>query len=92
MNKRTHMCINVRGLISHLRGMRKNQKTHLTGDDGKPLSRDAAIDACIDEISKGHEVLPMSKGCGNPCENSPKCPGFCFKKDGCPGYEIEAAP
>jgi hypothetical protein len=56
------------------------------------LSRDAAIDACIDEISKGHEVLPMSKGCGNPCENSPKCPGFCFKKDGCPGYEIEAAP
>ena len=85
--KRIHMCVNVRGLINHLRAMRKNAKTHMTGDDGRLLSRDAAIDACLDEIAKGHKVIPMSKCCGNPCKNS-GCAGFDYSGGGCPGYKI----
>lgn len=89
MSKRLYMCVNVRGLICHLRSLRKNQRTHLTDDNGRPLSREQAIDALMDEIASGHEVIPMNKGCGNPCENSPNCAGFCFKEGGCPGYEAE---
>jgi hypothetical protein len=83
-----HVCMNARGLVRHLRSLRKNARTGLQDDEGRPLSREAAIDAVIDEIAKGHETLPMG-GCANPCPRAHLgCTGFDYGENGgCPGYE-----
>lgn len=75
-----------------LREKRRTAKTYMTDDQGRPLSRDQAIDALMDELSQGREVIPMGKHCGNPCPNADKgCTGFNYSKDGgCPGYQVPA--
>lgn len=88
MTKTIRMCVSARGLINHLRGLRKNAKTHLADSNGRTLSRDAAIDAVINEIAKGHLTLPMGD-CANPCPNAHLgCSGFDYGEGGgCPGFE-----
>lgn len=88
MSKTIRICMSARGLLHHLRGMRKHAKTHLADDNGRPLSRDAAIDAVIDEIAKGHLTLPMGD-CANPCPHAHLgCLGFNYGEGGgCPGFE-----
>lgn len=86
---RTSMCMSVRGAIRNLN--RQSSRTsgfqHL---DGRPMTRDEAIDALMDELSKGHEVMPMNSKCDKPCKNSELCAGFDYGKDGgCPGYPVE---
>lgn len=86
---RTCMCLNVRGGIRELHSQRSNE-TFYSDDDGRPLNKAQAIDALMDELAKGHEVIPMNTKCGNPCQNSPLCKGFNFGKGGgCPGYPVE---
>jgi hypothetical protein len=83
------MCMNVRGGIRELQKQR-SQKTFYTDDAGRPLSKPEAIDALMDELAQGHELMPMNPKCGNPCENSPLCKGFDYGKGGgCPGYALE---
>jgi hypothetical protein len=93
MNSRTtYMCMSVRGGIRHLQGLRKNQKTYMTDDQGRALSRDDAINAMMDELAKGRETIPMGPHCANPCPNADKgCPGFNYGANGgCGGFCTEA--
>ena len=57
------MHVSVRGGIRMLQSKRRSAKTYMTDDAGKPLSRDEAINALMDELSKGREVIPMSPHC-----------------------------
>jgi len=79
------MCQSVRGGIRRLQSTRKNAKTYMTDGRGWPLSRDQAIDALMNELAKGHEVIPMAKHCGNPCAYA-SCKGFDYKGGGCSGH------
>ncbi len=73
----THMCVSVRGAIRNWRDWAGS----ITGDDGKRLMTKHEIqNALMDELAKGHEVIPL----GNPCE------GFDYSGGGCPGHSVEA--
>lgn len=87
---RLYMCLSVRGAILDLQKRRSKKLTEYLSDDGRPLYKDEAINALMDELVKGHEVIPMNNGCGNPCKNSCKCAGFDYgEHGGCPGYALE---
>lgn len=86
---RSYMYLSVRGAISDLQRRRSKKLTEYRDDNGRQLSRDEAIEALFDELAQGHEVIPMAKGCGNPCRNSCKCAGFDYKDGGCPGYKLD---
>lgn len=92
MSTSTFMCMSVRGGIRNLQAMRKNAKTYMTDDVGRPLSRDGAINALMDELAKGREVIPMSPHCGKPCAY-PSCPGFDYgERGGCGGHTTGEQP
>lgn len=82
MSQTLHMSLSVRGVIS--RGMRDRRYFRgclkwVTRDDGSRYRNvDELLDALLDEIARGHEVLPMSKQ---------PCPGFDYSGKGCPGHE-----
>lgn len=84
---RSCMCMSVRGCIKRLQAQR-GKKTYITDDAGKPLTKAEAIDALMNELAKGREVIPMNPKCGNPCKESAACAGFDYKDGGCPGYEV----
>lgn len=82
------MCLDVRGAINNILRSR-SKRTGFQHSDGRSMTRDEAVMALIDELAKGHEVIPMNPKCGNPCQNSPLCKGFDHGKDGgCPGYPV----
>lgn len=80
------MCMSVRGGIRNLLAKRANAKTYMTDGAGRALSRNEAINALMDELSKGRESLPMGKHCANPCPYK-SCPGFDYgAHGGCGGH------
>ena len=86
VSRTSTMCMSVRGGIRMLQQKRRNAKTYMSDDAGRPLSRDEAINALMDELAKGREVIPMSKHCGAPCAYA-SCPGFDFgERGGCGGH------
>lgn len=85
------MCMSVRGGIRMLQSKRRSAKTYMTDNAGKPLSRDVAINALMDELSKGREVIPMSPHCKNPCAYA-SCKGFDYAGGGCPGHVTGEKP
>lgn len=89
MSTTFHLSLSVRGAIRNLQASRA-KKSAFTDDHGRPMTRLEAIDGLMDELAKGRETMPLSKGCGNPCKNSPQCKGFDFgPKGGCPGHPTE---
>lgn len=92
MSRTYYMNMSVRGAIRNTMGLRKNAKTYMTDDKGRPLSRDEAVSALMDELAKGRDVIPLESTCGNPCQRAHLgCTGFLYKdaaagKRGCPGY------
>jgi hypothetical protein len=50
-------------------------------ETGRTLTPDEVKAALLDELAKGHEVIPFNAG---PCE------GFDFAGKGCPGHPKEA--
>lgn len=69
-----HCCLSVRGALmnwsdSAFEGVFKD-------DNGVPLSPRQAKAALLDELAKGHKVIP----CG------PACEGFDYSGGGCPGH------
>lgn len=92
MSRTTTMCMSVRGGIRMLQAKRRNAKTYMTDNAGRPLSRDEAINALMDELAKGREVIPMSKHCGKPCAYA-SCPGFDYgAQGGCGGHVTGEQP
>lgn len=94
-----YMCMSVRGAINSLHRQR-GKKTYMTDDQGRPLTKQQALDALdalMDELTKGHEVIPMGPQCANPCPNADRgCTGFDYgEHGGCPGFcretELEGA-
>ena len=83
MSQILHMCLSVRGVI--YRGFRDKRYFRgclkwLTRDDGTPYRNvDELLNALLDLIDKGHEVIPMTR---EPCE------GFDYSGKGCPGHEV----
>lgn len=67
-----HMSLCVRGA---LKWPKSRLKKMFLSDDGKSMTADQARDVLLDELSQGHEVIPMGK-----------CDNFCFK-EGCKGHE-----
>lgn len=73
----THMCISVRGMLNWNRAEAKRLMKSITKSDGtRYTSWDELRNELMNELSQGHEVLPM----GEACE------GFDYKT-GCPGHE-----
>jgi hypothetical protein len=89
MKKQMFIYMDVRGGIRNLQKQR-SKKTYMTDGKGRSLSKDEAINALMDELAAGREVIPMNPKCGNPCQHSDQCKGFDFKDAGCPGYEVPA--
>jgi len=82
------ICLNVAGFIKNskypddYKGMFEN--------NGKDLSPDEARAFLVDELAKGHKVIPFSSECGNPCKHADKgCTGFDYSGSGCPGRFAE---
>lgn len=81
MRKKIHMCMNVRGALMNFKARDYKGFTH---DNGRRMTPREAKAALLDELAKGHKVIPF----GPPCE------GFDYTGGGCPGHVIEdeAAP
>ena len=76
MTRTKHICIDVRGAILNARdpGSTASSFTH---SDGRPATVDEAVAFLMDELAKGHKVIPF----GEPCE------GFDYSGGGCPGHD-----
>lgn len=75
----THLCVDIRGVLLNwkdddIAGMFKN-------DDGTPMSAREVKITLMDELLKGHKVLPI----GDKCDN------FSYE-DGCQGHEVDDLP
>jgi hypothetical protein len=89
MTTTAYLCLNVRGA---LRNMTKREKRGMfKHDDGRTMTADEADNALMDELVKGHEVIPMNTECGNPCRYA-SCSGFDFSGGGCPGHASGEQP
>ena len=76
MKKMIHMKMNIRGCLlnwsdAEMRGV-------FSDDDGSELSPREAKSMLLDELSQGHEVLPLGKA----------CEGFDYSGPGCPGHPM----
>lgn len=69
---RYHLCLCVRGALKWPKSKLKNM---FTKDNGQTATPDEAKEILLDELSKGHEVIPFSQ-----------CDNFDFKT-GCKGHE-----
>lgn len=76
MSRRVHMSLSVRGVLTNWTP--KMLKNLLRHDDGRTMTAAEAKAALLDELAKGHEMLPY----GN-------CDNFDFKT-GCQGHENAA--
>lgn len=75
--KTYHMCMSVRGVLLWPKSEQRRGLKYITKDDGTPFrTTDELRNALLDELAKGHEVIPMEicdnfdwkKGCqGHPC-------------------------
>ena len=74
--KTVHMSLSVRGALKNM--TRKQLAGLFTHDDGRRMSADEAKDALMEELAKGHEVIPFG----------PACEGFDYSGGGCPGHVI----
>jgi hypothetical protein len=78
--KIAHLCLSVRGA---LKNWTPGDFVNLVRrDDGRWATPAEAKDFLLDELSKGHEVIPF----GEPCE------GFDYSGGGCPGHVEGSAP
>lgn len=74
--KQIHMCLDVRGFLKNSK--KRDYKGMFKHDDGRTMTPDEAKDALLDELAKGHVVIPF----GKPCD------GFDYSGGGCPGHAI----
>jgi hypothetical protein len=80
MSKTRHCCLDVKGALMNW----EDEKflNCVTDDNGNMLTPAQVKSAFLDELGKGHLVIPL----GEPCE------GFDYSGGGCPGHEIDDEP
>lgn len=76
MKTMRHMKMSIRGCLMNWSD--DEQIEAFQDKDGNPLSTREAKAMLLDELSKGHEVIPV----GNECE------GFDYSGQGCPGHPM----
>ena len=74
MSTIVHVCLSVRGALLN------RSFDGFTNSDGTTATRRQVEEFLLEELSKGHEVIPMSND----------CVGFDYKT-GCPGHKKEDA-
>lgn len=84
-----HLSLSVRGAIRDHSARKPGAKSYMNDDNGNPLTNREAVSGLMDELAKGHELLPMGDKCGAPCGHADKgCAGFNYGAGGgCPGYD-----
>lgn len=84
---KVYMCLSVRGFLRNCK-FPKDYRGVFKHDDGRSMEPEEARQTLLDELAKGHEVIPMDAGCGNPCSRK-GCKGFDFaaRMGGCPGCD-----
>jgi hypothetical protein len=60
-----HMCLSVRGALNWKKPEFKKATKWITRTDGTKYTPDQLREALMDELAKGHEVIPMSENCKN---------------------------
>ena len=76
MSKTIHMCVSVRGMLNWPTSELRRGMKWITDGEGKPYATIHDLrNALMDELAKGHEVLPTGE-----------CEGFDYKT-GCPGHD-----
>ena len=75
--KLIHMCLDVRGALMNYEP--RDYQGMFKHDDGRPMTWLEAKSALMDELVKGHHVIPFGE-----------CDGFNFET-GCPGHPMPAA-
>lgn len=83
-----HLCMGVRGGIQRHSRLPPEGTSYAKDRSGRVMTNAEFVVVLMDELAKGHEVIPMSEGCGNPCSRSHLgCSGFNYAAGGgCPGY------
>lgn len=77
MSATRHMSLNIRGFLRNARYPRDYRGLFRHGD-GRGMTASEARDFLLDELSKGHVVIPFGH-----------CEGFDYTT-GCPGHASEA--
>ncbi len=72
--KKIHMCLSVRGALNWPKGELRRATKWILKPDGSKFTLEELRNALMDELVKGHEVIPI-----NRCDN------FDYKK-GCLGH------
>lgn len=76
MSRTIHLCVSVRGMLNWSKAEMRRMASSITVD-GVPLrTADQVRDFLLDQLSIGHEVLPMAE-----------CDNFDYKT-GCKGHEV----
>ena len=75
--KTIHMCLSVRGALSWSKAEMKRMAPSMIVNGKQLKTADEVREALLDELAKGHEVLPL-------CD----CDNFDYKK-GCLGHELK---
>lgn len=70
-----HVCLNVRCALLNW----SNREFRHMVRNGQPLSPREARAALLNELARGHEVIPIG----------PACEGFDYSGGGCPGHDID---
>lgn len=75
-----HCCLDLRGFLRSAKfpGGYRGMFQH---DDGRPMTPEEAHDALLDEVARGHVVIPFGKACD----------GFDYSGGGCPGHDVPDA-
>lgn len=69
------MCQDVRGALKNW--SRRQLGQMFKRADGRRMPADDAMNLLLDELAKGHEVIPIG----------PACKGFDYSGGGCPGHD-----
>ncbi len=75
MSRTIHVCLSVRGALNWTKAEMKRMAPSITVDGKKLRTADEVKNFLLDELSKGHEVLPFGD-----------CDNFDWKT-GCKGHE-----
>lgn len=76
MPRLIHTHLDIRGILAN---WSDRQLNGLLLINGKRATSNQVRSALLDELEKGHKVLPIG----------PACEGFDYSGVGCPGHEVE---
>ncbi len=77
--KSFHLNISLRGAL--MNWLSSDWLNCCRNDDGTVMSPSQVKAYFLDELAKGHEVIP--------CVSLSECPDFDFSGKGCPGHEVK---